>query len=174
MSFQSGRPPRTEWTGYATLTLILLFIASIAQVLQVPHSISQWLRSLNTQQDQLISQVSPVPDPAPVPAPVVEKKSHYQDMCAEWISSNSQKPYDFICTGPSTLDVHEASNGQINKIGSGRIVTGGRLEAVVVSPTKNRKGYWELQLSPDKSTMAGTWHGDDPRESGRLEFRKLK
>ncbi len=169
MSFQPGQPRRTEWTGYATLTLILLFIAAIAQALQVPHSINQWLRSLNTKEETLISQVSPVPVPEPVKA-----KARYQDMCAEWVSSNSQRPYDFICTGPSTFDVHEASNGQLTRIGSGRVVAEDHLEAEVVSPTKNRKGYWQLQLSPDKNTMEGTWHGDDPRESGRLQFRKLR
>lgn len=170
MSFQPGQPRRTEWTGYATLTLILLFIGVIAQALQVPHSINQWLRSLNTKEETLISQVSPVPGPAPVGNPTARR----QDMCAEWISSNSQKPYDFICTGPSTFDVHETNNGHLNRIGSGRVVADGRLEAEVVSPAKNRKGYWDLRLSPDKSTLEGTWHGDDPRESGRLQFRKLK
>ena len=70
--------------------------------------------------------------------------------------------------------MHETNSGQLNKLGSGRVIADGRLEAELVSRTKNRKGYWELQVSPDKNTMEGTWHGDDPRESGRLQFRKLR
>jgi hypothetical protein len=170
MSFQPAHQQRSEWTGYATLTIILVFIAAIAQALQVPHSLTQWLRSVHTPE----AAIAQGPPPVVASPPATRTTVRQPGMCAEWLSVRSRKRYDFICAGADTFDVYETNNGQLNKIGSGRVLADGHLEAELVSTTKNRKGYWNLELSSDKNAMEGTWHGDDPRESGRLQFSKLK
>jgi hypothetical protein len=40
--------------------------------------------------------------------------------------------------------------------------------------TKNRMAYLKLRLSTDGQKMEGSWHGDDPRETGLLTFHKIQ
>lgn len=164
MNSQTPPPQRTEWTGYATLMLIVVFVGALAEALQVPQSLHEYLKKPEAD----ISKEIPPPDMPPISRLRVRPP----EICAEWSSENSSKQYSFICRGAEIFEVYEVINGRLNRIGSGRF-SDGNISAEVVSLTKNRRGYWQLELSSDKTTLQGTWRGDDPREFGNLKFRKV-
>jgi hypothetical protein len=154
------------------LTLILVFIAAVAQALQVPHSLRQYFLSFQ-KPEVAISKEIPVQNSAPVTAPPTSRLPvRKPGVCADWRSENSPRQYSFVCVGAETFDVYEVNNGQLNKIGSGHFGDD-TVDAEVVSPSKHRKGYWQLKLSADKTILEGTWRGDDPREAGNLKLRKM-
>jgi len=172
MTSQTPTPPRKEWTAYATSTLILVFIATVAQALQVPHALRQYFLSFPKPEVAIAKEI-PVQNPPAVTSPPTSRLPvKQQGVCAEWRSENSPRQYSFICVGAETFDVYEVNNGQLNKIGSGHF-DDETVAAEVVSPAKNRKGYWQLKLSADKTTLEGKWRGDDPREFGDLKLRKI-
>ena len=164
MNSQPPSPGRTEWTGYATLTLILVFVGALAEALQVPQSLNEFFNKIKNPEEVISKEIPPPPHS---PLPVIQT-----EVCAHWSSENSSRQYSFICVGAENLDIYEVNNGRLIKIGSGRF-SDGKINAEVVSLTKNRRGYWQLELSSDKTTLEGSWQGDDPRESGNLKLRKV-
>lgn len=166
MSFQPTKPTGNEWTTYATIMLLAIVLTAFATALQVPQSISEWIRSLRTPEAVVEKGVSPVTEPAVKPHPA------RQDVCGTWQSQTSQKHYNFVCRSEGLFEVYEVGNGVLIRAGSGKVNADGSVEADLVSPAKNRKGHWKLKLSPDGRIMQGPWYGDDPREFGQLTFYK--
>lgn len=144
--------------------LLAIVLTALATALQVPQSISQWIRSLR--QEAVVEKgVSPVAESSIKPRP-------RQDVCGTWQSQTSQKHYNFVCRSEGLFEVYEVSTGGLIRAGSGNVDADGSVEAHLVSPAKNRRGRWKLKLSPDGRTMQGPWYGEDPREFGQLTFYK--
>ncbi len=167
MNFRTDEPRR--WTGYASLTLVALFIGALAQAAQVPKSVMDLVRQLRTPDLTLRREVPAVPEPSVMPRPTGSER----DICGEWLSETSQRQYNFVCNGEGVFDVYEVSDGGMKKSGSGRVIGDGSIEADLVSQTKNRKGHWTLKISSDRRMMQGPWYGEDPREFGHLTLRKV-
>jgi len=163
MNSQTPSPNRTEWSGYATLTLLVIFLGALAQSLVVPQSLHSFLTSLRKADSEISQKIPPPSEPVPI--------NNRREVCAQWSSQNSDHRYNFICGAENLFDVYEVNDGQLNMIGSGTF-SDGNINAQVKSLTKNRRGYWQLKLSADKNTLEGTWRGDDPREFGNLKLRK--
>jgi len=167
MNVKSPSTKRTEWTGYGTLMLLVVFVAAVAEALQVPQSLNEYFRSLRKDAEVISKQTSRTAE-----SPIETSPVKRADVCSEWSSQNSTRRYSFVCVGADNFDVYEISDGQLKKIGSGSL-NGDDINAQVVSLTKHRRGYWQLKLSSDKTTLEGTWRGDDPREFGNLKLHRV-
>ena len=163
MSFEPNMPGRTEWTMYATILLMAMVLTAIATA----FPISQWIRSWWTTEVVAEKKV-PGTGPKVNDAPISLKRN----ICGRWQSQTSQKYYNVICASDGLFEVYETTEAGLVKTGSGSVTDDGAVEAEMISPSKNRKGHWRLKLSSDGHSMKGPWHGDDPRESGELNFEK--
>src|SRR5919205_2979264 len=93
-------PQRTEWTGYATLTLILVFIGALAEALQVPQSLNEYFRALRKPEEVISKEIPP-----PVNIPRSRLPAMQTEVCAKWSSENSFRQYSFICVGAENFDI---------------------------------------------------------------------
>src|SRR2546421_8470221 len=107
MSSYLKSPSEREWTAYAVIMLLILFIGAVSQALLVPPA---WQPKENQSQTQKLVAQNPIP-PATSPSPhsreAVEPKrleseqpvanasspSHTKqnDVCGVWVSATSQK-----------------------------------------------------------------------------------
>jgi len=167
MSFQPNPQNRTEWTSYATIMLLAIVVTALGTALQVPQSITQWLRSIRMPVPAVQKADSALPEASRI------QFSQQEAICGGWQSQTSQKKYQFVCKSNGYFEVYELTESGLIKIGSGSATHDGTVEADLVSIAKNRRGHWKLTLSSDGRMMHGPWYGDDPRESGQLTFYKV-
>jgi hypothetical protein len=168
MSSQPPQQPQSDWTKgkfYAAVTILTALIGLGIQALLVPPA---WWPIFWPPASGPAPQSSPTPATSPSAAPVPRQ----QNVCGVWLSTTSQKRYDFICQGQAAFEVYEVTAQGLNKIGSGRLTEDGNVEASLFISPKNRRAYLNLKLSSDGRKLEGTWKGDDPREFGQLQFNR--
>jgi hypothetical protein len=113
------------------------------------------------------------PSNAPV-LPVQGRTFNPQEDCGLWRSETSEKQYTFICQNENRFDVYVSDpNEGLVKVGTGRFEKA-NVEADVYVKSKNRSAHLSLKLSDDGKTLEGIWTGLDPREYGRIRFRKVE
>ncbi len=158
----NGQQPPDDITKnkkYALAILLVAIISAISQTLVVPPAWKLWPA------EEPRAQTSPTPAATPI--------QNRPNVCGIWVSSTSQKRYDFVCQGGDSFEIYEVSDQGINKNGSGKLTEGSKVEAEILSTPKNRKARLKLMLSTDGRRMEGSWKGDDPRESGQLMFHRI-
>lgn len=153
------------------LCAVVAILTLLVGVAMVPPA---WWPILFSQPNQSpVGQSPPQPPPnSPVSTPVVNVEQ-WQSVCGEWVSTTSRKQYNFVCQGKESFEIYEMAAQGLSKTGSGKISPEGGVAAYLLSSPKNRKAHLRLRLSADGRTMAGSWQGDDPRESGRLMFLRI-
>jgi hypothetical protein len=181
-----SKPPTdiTKHKVYALAILLATIIAAIAQVLVVPPTFVPWWTTKSSNKESIgkdQSQAEPSPSTPPtVPPPVAESSPPItpsvtpQDICCVWFSETSRKKYNFVCKGQNSFDIYEVRDQLLTITGSGKIVDDGSIKADILSMAKNRTAHLTLRLSSDRRKIEGSWHGDDPRESGRVVFHKIQ
>jgi hypothetical protein len=178
----SLQPPHDDLTKHKLIvvgTLLAALVTALAQVMGVLPALDKWLSEVQVTHNSGGPVGSPTADPiaSPTASPVATSTSmtasSRKHVCGAWRSDGSRKQYDFVCNGPNSFEIYEVSGQALNKNGSGKLTEEGDIEADLTSFPKNRKAYLKLSVSADGQKLEGTWRGDDPRESGRLMFRRI-
>jgi len=90
-----------------------------------------------------------------------------------WLSETSHKQYNFACKGHDSFEIYEISDQGLTKVGTGKIIDDGNLEADFHVLKKKRWAHLQLKLSPDGQKMEGPYHGSDSGEHGWLTFHRV-
>ncbi len=187
MSARQKKPSEREWTAYAIIMLLVLFIGAVSQALMVPPA---WKPKEGPSQTHKSVVQNPVPPVASLPSHEVVERSHREperpvasppspsltrrsDICGVWVSATSQKQYDFVCQEQDTFQVRQISGQGPKNRGLGKVTEDGKIEADLIILSKDRTAHLSLQLSEDGQKIEGTWRGDDPIESGQLTFYRV-
>lgn len=186
MISQQPQRPDSDWTKtkvYAGVMLLATFVGAGVQVLLVPPAWWPIFRPPNQGQNERTAQGPTSQEPEQVPPqqsspmPVVKQPagqtSPQQKVCGVWLSTTSQKRYNFVCQGNDSFEIYEVTSQGANKNGSGKLTGDGNVEASLLASPKNRWAHMKLRLSDDGQRLQGSWRGDDPRESGQLMFYRV-
>lgn len=165
MSLQSTFTSQRDWSKtriYAAI-MIAAALVQISTWKGWPFNRSEAVPPDN--QEQITQGTVP-----PIAGPSTNPSDKKQGICGGWHTAHRQ--YNFVCQGQTSFEIYEGGDQGMIRRGSGRITSSGAIEADLFSSAKNRTGHLILNLSADGESLEGPWHGDDPRETGRLEFRK--
>lgn len=97
-----------------------------------------------------------------------------QKDCGLWQSKFSGKRYTLICQSMDSFELYENDPKQgLIKVGTGTFKQE-RVEADMIVIGKNRRAHLELTLSNDGKELKGSFHGEDPIETGSVIFQKVE
>lgn len=169
----------TRTKQYAVTMLLVTILAAVAQLLVLPPTwLTFWASNPSIQNPVGPTSAEAQPTVSSPPSHAVATLPSGRDaltsklVCAEWLSESSGRRYNFICQDQTSFDIYENRGGLLTKVGSGRLVEDGSLEADIRVAEKDRLAHLRLRLSSDGQKIEGSFHGDDPRESGHLVFHR--
>lgn len=178
MSSQPQSKDLSKHRGYLIATLITAVVAAIAQALGLLplYKIYPTETPINTPGVEISVPPSVEPPPTQNPPntnPPTTQSLMLQNLCGGWFSETSQKRYDFVCQAQAYFDIYDVTDQGRNKVGSGKMLEGGTIEANILVLKKNRIAHLTLSISADGRKMNGSWQGNDPREFGKITFHKI-